>query len=123
MATENALKSIPYAASSDLSALQYTFVKMSGDYAVTGTPTVNGPDAVGILQNNPIATAAAAVAVNGQSKVKLGATLTAGAKVTCSAAGLAIAATTGATILGTLIEGGASGNIGAMVLENKGVSA
>lgn len=123
MATENALKSIPYAAGADLSALQYTFVKLSADYTVVGSPAANGADALGILQNDPVSGAAAAVAVNGQSKIKLAATLTAGAKITCNASGAAIAATTGATILGTLVEGGASGNIGAVVLENKGVSA
>lgn len=123
MATENALKSIPYTASADLSALQYTFVKMSGDYSVAGAPAAGGADAVGILQNDPVSGAAAAVAVAGQSKILLAATLTAGAKITTDANGAAVAATTGNTILGTLVEGGASGQIGAVVLDNNGVSA
>jgi len=123
MATENALKSIPYTASADLSALQYTFVKMSGDYSVAGAPAAGGADAVGILQNDPVSGAAAAVAVAGQSKIVLGATLTAGTKVTCSAAGKAVAATTGQSYLGVLVEGGALDQIGAIVLDNKGAAA
>ena len=123
MATENALKSIPYAAAADLSALQYTFVKMSGDYAVTTGVAAGGVDTVGVLQNNPVATAAAAVAVSGQSKIVLGATLTAGTRVTSDANGKAVAATTGNTVLGKLVEGGDADEIGAMILETEGVAA
>lgn len=123
MATENALKSIPYTAAADLSALQYTFVKMSGDYAVTTGVAAGGVDTVGILQNNPVATAAAAVAVSGQSKIVLGATLTAGTRVTSDANGKAVAATTGNTVLGKLVEGGDADQIAAMILETEGVAA
>lgn len=123
MATENALKSIPYTASVDLSAAQYTFVAVSGEDAV-GLPADNGGDAIGIVQNNPVVGCAAAVAVTGQSKILFGAAgLAAGAKVTCDATGKAVAVVAGDTILGTVVQGGGAGIIGAIVLSNEGVSA
>jgi hypothetical protein len=123
MATENALKSIPYTAAADLSALQYTFVKMAGDYAVTTGVAAGGVDSVGILQNDPLAGQAAVVAASGQSKVVLGATLAAGARVTVATSGKVVAATTGDTVLGKLVEGGDADEIGAMILETEGVAA
>ena len=122
MATENALKSIPYTASVDLSDAQYTFVAVSGEDAV-GLPVDNGGNAIGIVQNNPSVGCAAAVAVTGQSKILFGAALSAGAKVTCDATGKAVAVVAGDTILGTVVQGGGVGIIGAIVLSNEGVSA
>ena len=123
MATNSTLQNIAYTASTDLSLLQFTFVKMSGDDAVTGAPAAGGADAIGILQNDPIATQAASVAVGGQSKIVLGATLTAGTKVTCDAAGKAVAATAGQSYLGTIVQGGATDEIGAIVIDKDGVAA
>lgn len=123
MATENALKSIPYTAGIDMSALQYTFCAVTGDDTV-GAPADNGADAMGVVQNNPVAGAAAAVAVTGQTKVLFAAVaIAAGVDITCDATGKAVTAITGDTILGTTVQGGAASIIGGVVLNNKGVSA
>ena len=53
----------------------------------------------------------------GQSKVVLGATLTPGTKVMGSAAGKAVAATTGLISIGSIVEGGLLDEIGSVLLE------
>lgn len=122
MATDSSKKSIVYTAGSDLSKKQFTFVKLSGDVTVD-TASANGTDAVGVLQNDPLAGQGAAVTVDGQTKVVFGATLTAGAEVTCNASGAVVSAGSGNIILGVVAEGATSGAIGSVLLVNKGVKA
>ncbi len=123
MATENALKSIPFTAGVDLSDVQYLFVAMTSNDTV-GLPAAKGATAIGIVQNAPVASAAAAVAVTGQSKITFAAVaIAAGVDITCDATGKAVTAVTGDTILGTAVQGGAAGIVGAVVLTNKGVKA
>lgn len=123
MATENCLKSIPYTAGVDLSDAQYTFVAVTADDTV-GLPADKGADAVGIVQNDPVIGCAAAVAVDGQSKVLFsGVAIAAGVDITCNAEGKAVTAVAGDTVLGTTVQGGAASIIGAVILTNKGVKA
>jgi len=121
MATEAILQSLNFVAGADLSSAQYKIVKQSG--ATVVVTSVAGEDARGVLQNAPVSGDAAGVAIAGQTKIQLGATLAAGAKFSASAAGLAIAPTTGYQILGTIVEGGASGEIGSAIFDKNGLSA
>lgn len=75
---------------------QYTFVKITG-VGTVGLATTKASDlAIGVMQNKPQATGAAAtVAIRGFSKVMAGAAITAGAAVTCDSTGRAITGTPG----------------------------
>ena len=64
-------------AGADLSAAQFTFVKMNTtDRTVVAAG--NGEAAFGVLQNDPVSGAAAAVCTHGRTLVEAGGTLTAG---------------------------------------------
>lgn len=118
MAFEEALQPITLPASGDLSASLYCWMKInaSGQIAL---PAANGVDAAVILQDEPKAAGRAArVAHGGVSKIKLGATLAAGADITCDAAGKAIAAGAN-TKLGTLIIGGANNQVGTVLIDKR----
>lgn len=121
MATEQVLQCANWAAGADLSSDQYKLVKISG--ATVVLTDIAGEAAIGVLQNDPVSGDAAGVAIGGVTKIQLGATLAAGAKFSASAAGLAIAPTTGYQILGTIVEGGVSGEVGSAVFDTDGVSA
>jgi hypothetical protein len=119
MAHETALQSISLTAGADLSALQYTFVGVnsSGQCVAASANAL----AVGVLQNNPLSGEAATVAINGETKIKLGATLAPAAIVEVGAAGVAAAATgTGSYVMGILTLGGANNEIGSMVIRTGG---
>ncbi len=90
----------------DLSALQFTCVKVDASGLVAAN-TTSGGKILGILQNKPNISTVADVAVIGISKAKLGATVAAGASVMSDAAGKVItAATVGSTIIGIALEAG-----------------
>lgn len=101
-----------YKAGADLSALQYTFVKAgtnAGEViavaAVTDIP-------IGILMNAPTSGQTADVALpGGGAKLKMGGAVTAGARVSTTAAGLGVAAD------------GATGAVVSAILEPVGTSA
>lgn len=120
MAHETALTSISLAAGADLSALQYTFVTVnsSGQCVAAAANSL----ALGVLQNNPVAGEAATVAISGETKIKLGATLTPSAQVEVGATGgkAAAAAGTGSYVMGVLTLGGADNEIGSMVIRTAG---
>lgn len=122
MATEYAKTCVSKAAGADLSTAQFKIVVLGTDERVTVAGTA-GVSAFGVLQNNPAINVPAAVAISGQTKIALGATLAAGAKFTTSNAGLAVAPTTGQAVLGTITEGGANGQIGSAVFDHEGASA
>lgn len=111
MATEYALQCVSKSAGADLSADQYKIVAIGAGEVVTVAAT-KGVLAFGVLQNDPIAGQPASVAIGGQTKIKLGATLAVSAKFTTSAAGLAIAPVATDIVLGTITEGGDNGTIG-----------
>lgn len=119
MAHETALQSISLAAGADLSALQYTFVTVnsSGQCVAASANAL----AIGVLQNNPLSGEAATVAIGGETKIKLGATLSPAAIVEVGTGGKAAAATgTGSYVMGILTLGGADTEIGSMVIRTGG---
>jgi hypothetical protein len=104
--------SIP--AGADLSAKQYTFVKISGTGVIAAAAATDIP--VGVLLNDPASGETAAVAVSGVVKVKASAAITAGALFGTTSTGTAVtlAAGTDTTkfILGRAITAaGAAGDI------------
>jgi hypothetical protein len=78
--------SIP--AGADLSAKQYTFVKISGTGVVSTAAVTDAP--IGVLLNDPKEGETAAVAVSGVVKLKASAAITAGAPIGTTNAGLGV---------------------------------
>jgi len=102
-------------AAADLSALQYTFVKLnaSGQAAAAAAAT---DIPIGVLQNAPTSGQEAEVLVVGGTKIVAGAAIGEGALVGTSATGRAVALVAGTDttkyVVGTLLtESGASGDI------------
>lgn len=119
MALEQAGLSIGFmTASADLSAKQYTLMKVSGDNTVTFQATAGGP-VLGVLQNDPTSGRVAEVMVAGISKVLAGGILAAGDPIQATTDGTAIKALTGDASCGTVLIGCASGSY-ATVLVNGG---
>lgn len=95
MATEGLLRTFSFEANADLSALQYTFVKIVAGKKVDSATAV-GEDVIGILQNKPVSGATAVVAIVGSiSKCKAGADLVVGTQVIPGSGGKAADWTTG----------------------------
>lgn len=110
MSYEANVRNLPYVAAADLSAAQYKGVKLdtNGKIVLTDATSLT----LGILQTKPLAGQVGTVAVDGVSKILLGGTVAAGARVMCNASGLGIAATTaGNAVIGIAQEGGVSGDI------------
>lgn len=106
-------------AGADLSAEQYKFVKLnSSGQAVVCAAITDRP--IGILQNAPTSGQEAEVLVVGGSKLKAGGSITEGAMLGITSAGLgkAIVAGTDTTqyTLGTALTEGASGEIITVVI-------
>jgi len=106
---------ITLVAAADLSALQYTFVKLnaSGQAAAAAAAT---DIPIGVLQNAPTSGQEAEVLVVGGTKIVAGAAIGEGALVGTSATGRAVALVAGTDttkyVVGTLLtESGASGDI------------
>jgi len=102
-------------AAADLSAKQYTFVKLnsSGEAAAASAAT---DIPIGVLQNAPTAGAEAEVLVVGGTKIVAGAAIAEGAQIGTSSAGKAVALVAGTDttkyVAGTLLtESGADANI------------
>lgn len=84
-------------ATTDLSGAQYCFVKqVAGGIALCGA----GEKPFGVLQNKPKQGAAATVAVGGQSVLKAGGVIAAGASIVSDANGKAVTATTTGHFIG-----------------------
>lgn len=102
--------SITLEALSDLSAQQYNIVHYVGprncDIRSLGQTLVLGP--VGVLENKPEATQAATVTVNGQTRVRAGAAVTAGRTFTANASGRAVHPTSGDLVIGRALEAAAA---------------
>lgn len=124
MALSERLNSITRPAGADLSAAQYRFVELDTAGKVTQCNT-QGELALGVLQNDPdAADRAAEVAVIGSvTKVTLGATVAANAKVMTDSTGRAITATSTNHVLGLCIKGGAVGEIGEVLLYSPSILA
>jgi len=102
-------------AGADLSAKQYTFVKInSSGEAIAAAAATDIP--VGVLQNAPTSGQEAEVLVVGGTKIVAGAAISEGAQVGTSSAGKAVALVAGTDttkyVAGTLLtESAADGNI------------
>jgi hypothetical protein len=104
--------SIP--AGADLSAKQYTFVKISGTGVVSTAAATDAP--IGVLLNDPKEGETAAVAVSGVVKLKASAAIVAGVLVGTTSTGTAVTLSAGTDttkyILGRAITAaGAAGDI------------
>jgi carbamoylphosphate synthase large subunit len=101
-------------AGADLSSSQYKFVKMSADNTVVLCSAATDKP-IGVLQNDPKSGQEAEILISGGTKVNAGATLTAGSVIGTSATGTAVALTVGTDttkyVVGTVVAGGASGEI------------
>ena len=115
MAIEHDLDNISRVAGADLSSAQFKFVESNSSGTVTVTNAA-GEYVLGVLQNNPTSGNAATVAVGGISKVVLGGNVTINDSIATDNAGKAVAASTGNKIVGIAIKGGASGEIGSVLL-------
>ena len=100
-------------AGADLSALQYTFVKLSTtDTVVTCSAATDIP--IGVLQNAPTSGQEAEVLIVGGTKLVAGATVAIGDLLgVTSAAKASVVTTTDTTkyVLGSAISGGASNDV------------
>jgi hypothetical protein len=84
-------------ATADLSALQYSFVRLTTLGGVTGS-TINTQDSIGILQNTPTSNQTCEIMVSGISKLVAGTTACVpGDRVGSTAAGRAVTLTTGSS--------------------------
>lgn len=106
---------ITLVAAADLSALQYTFVKLnSSGQAVAAAAATDIP--IGVLQNAPTSGQEAEVLIVGGTKIVAGAAISEGALIGTSSTGKAVALVSGTDttkfVVGTLItESGASGDV------------
>ncbi len=100
-------------AGADLSALQYTFVKLSTtDTVVTCTAATDIP--IGVLQNAPTSGQEAEILIVGGTKLTAGATVAIGDLLGVTSAAKASVVTTSDTtkyVLGSAISGGASNDV------------
>ena len=102
-------------AAADLSALQYTFVKLnSSGQVVAAAAATDIP--IGVLQNAPTSGQEAEVLIVGGTKLVAGAAISEGALVGTSSTGKAVALVAGTDttkyVVGTLLtESGASGDV------------
>lgn len=104
--------SIP--AGANLSAAQYTFVKISGTGVVAVAAATDTP--IGVLLNDPASGETAEVAISGVVKLKASAAITAGAAVGTTSTGTAVTVVAGTDttkyLLGRAITAaGAAGDI------------
>jgi hypothetical protein len=84
---------ISLAAGADLSAKQYTFVKLSGAGVVSAAAATD--IVIGVLQNAPKSGQTAEVAIDGVTKLKASAAITVGALVGTTSTGTAVAVVAG----------------------------
>lgn len=102
------LEAISLVATGDLSGLQYRLVDLLGNHGVTVAGANGG---YGVLLNKPRHGEHASVAIKGQTEVRVGAAVSAGAYVTSAASGWAVTITSGnaQAVVGRALTGAASG--------------
>lgn len=120
MAYEEKLETVTMIAGADLSAAQYCFVKTNST-AKTIVLCGDGEDAFGVLQDKPTSGQAACVAIGGVTKLKIGASVTAGTAISSGANGLGNTSANGDYMLGYALDGGANGEIIPVKLDKNGV--
>ena len=97
-------------AGANLSALQYTFVKLNTAGAVVAA-SASGEKVIGVLQNKPTSGQVCEIVHLGLCPVKAGAAIASTGTIMTNASGAAIAsATTGSTIVGYACETAAAAN-------------
>jgi len=113
---------VTFEAGEDLSDKQYSFVYLSADNTVSAC-TTGHLDAIGVLQNKPVAGEAAVVRVLGLSKVVSGGTIAVNNRVVSDTDGKAAAEATPSDteqkILGVAVEGAATGDIFEILLTHE----
>ena len=119
MATDNKNFEVSFPAGADLSAKQYTVVKLNSSGKIVVVSAITDIP-IGILQNKPDADGKPAdivpIGSGGISKIVLGATVATGILIGTSTAGKAIADATTNFNLGILTEGGALNDVGSILL-------
>lgn len=93
MAGTNAMICVPIEAGADLSALQFTAVKMGTGRKVVSA-TANTDTIIGVLMNKPVSGQASEVCIAGVAKGIAGGAISAGDKLTATTGGKFIATTT-----------------------------
>lgn len=121
MAFEDDVLDVPFKCTTDMSAYQYHFVKLSADGTVAICSHATNDNPIGVLQNKPdgsVTEAVARVRIFGVSRVYIGtATFAFGDKVGTDASGHGIAKDTDTyKFLGEAIMGGASTYMGTVLL-------
>lgn len=111
---------ITLVAAADLSAKQYTFVKLDANGKVAAAAAATDIP-IGVLQNSPIAEQEAEVLVVGGTKIVAGAAIGEGSLIGTSATGKAVALVAGTDttkyVVGTVLtESAADGNIVTVVI-------
>jgi hypothetical protein len=119
MAIQENFQTITLVAGADLSERQYRFVSVnaSGEAVAAGA----GANAIGVLQNDPVAGQAATIAISGVVKVEAGGAVTRGGQVASGANGVAANAANDNNTLGTALETGANGRIISMLFQKNGI--
>src|ERR1035437_8211062 len=117
MAIEACLQMIPgLTASEDLSAKQYFFVGLSGNFAVSLVDSATAEWPLGVLQDAPKSGAVATVAFAGITKVVLGGTDYVGPDANGAAVAYVAGSATSNWVRGQMLEGGSAGEIRSMML-------
>ena len=120
MAWELQGKIASFEAANDLSALQYTAVKMATGSKVDAF-AADTDLAVGILQNKPTAGQTAEVQLDGVSKMVFSGSIAVGVMVHGSSTGRATSIATAKYILGQVVETAANdGELGSVLITNPG---
>lgn len=109
-------------AGADLSAAQFTFVKLSADNTVIPCAAITDKP-IGIVQNNPTSNGVAEVLVYGLSKLVASAAITAGASVGTTATGQGVTVVEGTDttkyVMGQCVVGvAAAGSICTVALQS-----
>lgn len=125
MAFEEALVVVSRPAAVDLSVWNtYKYTALKLDTSGNVTPVTTSADVVyGILQNDPKAGQAARVATGGVTKLRIAATIAAGALVALDTAGKGKVPATGNRVIGIAVNGGVTGDIIPVLLQSQYLSA
>lgn len=114
MAYEVPILDFTFVAAADLSGDQYRFVTLDANAQIDVSAA--GANAIGVLQNKPTAGQAATVRVAGITQIILGGTVASGGLVEIDANGEAIAQSA-ASCMGIMLQGGADGEVGSMLID------
>ena len=100
-----------FTAGADLSLFRYRAVRLSADNTVNVASNITASTFLGVLDNDPKSGEAAAVVVEGLTRIAAGGNITAGAVISHNASGFAVASASGSVIIGRALEAGAAGQI------------